>query len=367
MVKVFESSLAESIKENGPITGFASTGIKDNTTRQSLVVEDDRIVVKRATIEGIDSDLDVQGNLNVSGSLEVKSAKVDTLEKGLTVKGDVKVYGILDAGFIRTTEILTNQRYEKQFLEFASPSGDTIGTGLLWRGERNRQFLYVTGPDRFWLTENLDIPGDKSYLINGVPALSHDSLGTNIVNSHLQNVGTLNSLSVSGEVNIANHVFYNPVSQRLSIGTDQGNALFSLYDYVNNVEVIVDSNEQGHGVIGTHSTKALDIVTDHQTRISISETGHITLGSEYRDTTVTRVYGTLAVGVKNPREQFEVAGNMRMGNRLFANGNSVPESGSYQAGDIIWNQSPRPGNHIGWVCVQGGAPGVWKPFGKIEL
>lgn len=347
MVKIFENPTdlpiesTEELTQTGPFADFASTGIKDLSTKQSLVVEDDKITVKTASIE--------------------------TLDRSLTVRGDVKIFGILDAGFVRTTEIITNQRYEKQFLEFASPQGESIGTGLMWRGDRTRQLVFLNNPDRFWLSENVDVPVDKSYLINGVPALSHDALGPQIINSNLQNLGTLNSLSVSGEVNVDNHIFYNPVSQRLSLGIDEGNALFSVFDYVNNVEVIVDGNEQGHGVIGTHNTKGLDIVTDHQTRISISETGHITLGSEYRDSTITRVYGKLAIGVKNPREQFEVAGNMRMGNRLFSNGNAAPTDGSFQTGDIVWNQTPRPGNHIGWVCTQGGAPGVWKPFGKIEL
>lgn len=373
MVKIFEATAPEitelsgDVITGGTIKSFASTGIKDTSDRLSLTVENDRIVVKTANIETIDCGLGIQGDVKIQGSIEAKSASIETFDKGLTVRGDVKVYGILDAGFIRATEILTNQRYEKQFLEFASPTGNSGGTGLMWRGDRTRQLIYLLNPDRFWMSEHVDIPTDKSYLINGVPSLSHDTLGSQIVNSHLQNVGILNSLSVSGEVNINNHIFYNPVSKRLSLGTDSGNALFSVFDYVNNVEVIVDSNEHGHGVVGTHNTKGLDIVTDHQTRINISETGHITLGSEDRDTTITRVYGKLSVGVKNPREQFEVAGNMRMGNRLFSNGNASPTEGSFQTGDIIWNQTPRPGGFVGWICTAAGAPGIWKPFGKIEL
>lgn len=332
----------DNLVQGSTVTNFSSTGIKDNSTKQSLLIEDDRIVVKTATIDMINSDL--------------------------VIKGDVKIYGILDAGFIRTTEILTNQRYEKQYLEFASPGRDSAGTGLLWLGgQQNRQLIFKLDPDRFWLTEHLDIPSDKNYLIEGTPVLTVDSLGTGIINSKLQNVGILQQLTVAGELNINDYVFYNPVSQRFSLGTDSGNGLFSVFDYINNVEVIIDSSENGYGKIGTHNTKGLELVTDDTARISITESGNVTIGNEYKDSTVTRVYGKLGVGVKNPKEQFEVAGNMKMGNRLFSNGDSSPTDGAYQKGDIIWNSNPKPDSYVGWICVVTGNPGTWKPFGKIEI
>ena len=343
MVKVFESPLQEDIQltgdqiNGGTIANFASTGIKDLSTTQSLVVEDDKITVK--------------------------SASIDTLNNGVVIKGDVKVYGILDAGFIRTTEIMTNVRHEKQYLEFASPEGESIGHGLLWLGARPRQFILMINPDRFWSTEHIDLTGDKAYHIDGLPVLSRDSLGSNVVNSNLQSLGTLNKLTVAGEVNINDHIFYNPISQRLSLGQDTGNGLFSVYDYNNNVEIIIDSSENGHGRIGTYNTKGLDLVTGDQVCISINESGHVTIGSEYKDSTVTRMYGKVGVGVKHPTEQLEIAGNLKFGNRLFTNGDSAPTEGNYQTGDIVWNSSPRIGLPIGWVCIY---PGQWQPFGTIE-
>jgi hypothetical protein len=133
----------------------------------------------------------------------------------------------------------------------------------------------------------------------------------------------------------------------------------------NNVEIIIDSSENGYGKIGTYSNKGLDLVTGDQVRISITESGNITLGHEYKDSTITRVYGKMGVGVKNPTEQFEVAGNMKMGNRLFANGDTMPTTGQYQKGDIVWNSNPREDAFVGWICIAGGTPGTWRPFGKI--
>lgn len=371
MVKIFEPNLELPSEISGslirgPLTDFSSTGIKDLSTKQTLTIEDDRIVVKSATVDQFTQGFNVTGNVKVNGQLEADTAVIKTVDNGLTVRGDVKIYGILDAGFIRSTEVIVNQRYEKQFLEFASPDGETAGTGFIWRGANNRYLMFMMDPDRFKVTENIDMPVEKSYMIEGTPVLSHDTLGTGVTNSYLRKVGTLDNLAVAGEVNVGDYIYYNPVSQRLSLGTENGNGMFSLFDYINNVELILDSNERGHGVIGTHNTRSLDLVTDHQTRLSISETGNVTIGSEMRDNTVTRVYGKLSVGVNNPTESFEVAGNMKVGNRLFANGNSAPTSGSFQTGDIVWNLSPRPGSYVGWICTQGGSPGVWNPFGKIE-
>ena len=338
MVKVLEISGNE--VKGGTIRDFSSTGIQDLATSATVVVTD--------------------------GKLTVPTISVSTVDGNITVRGDVKVYGVLDAGFIRTTEVITNQRYEKQFLEFASPQGDAVGTGLLWIGSRNRQLIFKLDPDRFWMSENIDMPADKSYLINGVPALSNDGLGLNVIKSSLQSVGTLESLTVSGELNIADHIHYNPISQRLGIGTDSPNGLISLFDYINNVEIILDSDSKtGYGKVGTFSTKGFEIVTDDTARITITETGNITLGQEYKESTVIRAYGKLGLGVKNPNEQLEVAGNIKFGNRLFTNGNSAPISGSYQIGDIVWNSNPRPGNYVGWICTGSGAPGVWNGFGLI--
>lgn len=43
-----------------------------------------------------------------------------------------------------------------------------------------------------------------------------------------------------------------------------------------------------------------------------------------------------------------------------------PTTGTWNTGDIVWNSTPAPGGHVGWICVEGGSPGIWKAFGKIE-
>ena len=337
-----ENELSGDLIDGGTITNFSSTGIKDLATKQTIVVEDDKLTVQNITVKN------VEGNT--------------------TFRGDVKIYGVLDAGFVRTTELITNQIYEKQYLEFAQgEKGTNMGTGLLWPGEPyNKQFVLMAGPDRFFSTESFEIAKGRNYMIGGASVVTSESLGSGVVNSSLKTLGTLRELNVSGTVNFNDFVFYNPVANRFSLGQDQPTAIFTVYDYPNNVELVIDADKDGRGRIGTFNTKPLDLITDNQVRVSIDEQGHITFGQELRDSTIIRAYGKLSVNVKNPTEAFEVGGNMKVNGKLHARGIEPPTQGAYSQGDIIWNNNPLPEGYIGWICVRGGNPGTWKTFGQIS-
>jgi hypothetical protein len=50
---------------------------------------------------------------------------------------------------------------------------------------------------------------------------------------------------------------------------------------------------------------------------------------------------------------------------------SPPTSGSWNKGDVIFNQAPEPGKKVGWVCIAGGTVGTstppsWRAFGQID-
>ncbi len=47
-------------------------------------------------------------------------------------------------------------------------------------------------------------------------------------------------------------------------------------------------------------------------------------------------------------------------------GTAAPTGGVWDRGNIVWNENPASGGKIGWVCVAGGSPGVWKVFGSID-
>jgi hypothetical protein len=242
----------------------------------------------------------------------------------LVARGDVSVYGILNASKIYTNELIAHQRYDGQFIEFSvdNETGSNAGTGFLWPNPTgvNRQFLFVDGPDRFHSSENFELAADRAFFINGGAVLSEFHIGGSVVESNLETVGTLRSLSVSGAVDIGGILHYNPDTNRIGVGIAEPNGLISVYDPTSDTEVIVSTDVNGRGRIGTHHARPFDIVTDEQARISVEANGDVQIGQEWRDSTVTRVYGKVGVGIKNPQEQLEVAGNVRFAGKLMAVG-----------------------------------------------
>lgn len=52
--------------------------------------------------------------------------------------------------------------------------------------------------------------------------------------------------------------------------------------------------------------------------------------------------------------------------RSMSSRNEIPTLHAWNQGDIVYNMKPKSGSFVGWVCVEGGEPGVWKGFGLIE-
>jgi len=300
-------------------------GILDNTTQEVLVLNDDRILVR----------------------------------------GNLKVAGVLDVGLVRTTEIIADHRYEKKFLVFVAPDGtDIAGTGLLWQDKvQNKQLVYRNAPESFFLSEHVDIPNDKAYMIGGTPLLTFDKLGPSVVESNLRSVGTLKTLTVDGTVNFGDFTFFNP--RRVSIGKEESSSLFTVYDELTDVEIILDGGQDSRAKIGTANNRGVDIVAGGGAKVSINVSGNVIIGQESRTDATINVYGKLGINVANPKESLEVSGNIKFSEKLFTVGNQVPTEGVWSRGDIIWNNDPMAGNYIGWVCTMGGNPGLWSPFGLI--
>jgi hypothetical protein len=312
---------------NGITTMPDIKGILDKTTQEVLVLGDDRSIIR----------------------------------------GNLKVHGVLEAGLIKTVELIADQRYEKKFLTFVTPEGSELsGTGFLWHDKiQNKQLVFRTNPDCFFLSEHINLANGKAFLIDNNPILTREELGSTVIKSNLTEIGKLKKLEVAGTVNFGNSVFFNPVTQRFSINKDDPSNLFSVYDPVNDVEIVLDGSENGHGKIGTLNNRNLELISGNQTRVTLHFNGNITLGHEYKNNTNINLYGKVGVNVKNPKESLEIDGNLKFQNKLFTSGTSAPLEGTYHKGDIVWNTDPGPSKYIGWVCITSGSPGHWAPFGLI--
>jgi len=323
----------------GRITRFQSVGIKDESTRLVVHVNDDGILTDVIDVEVLEGDTTVNGDLTVEGALTVQSLHVN--------------------------EMSSDVRQERaDSLEFVGETN--YNKGLQWTGNgTTKSFLMRANPDRFWSSEDIDLSNTSSYRINGQEVLGPDSLGSDIRHSKLRSVGTLEKLVVQGNVNLSQFVFWNADANRLGIGTEAPNAQLSVAGWDQEFVVDVDERETK---IGNFSSHSLSIVTDDVTRIHVEAGGKIHIGSKDGSNGKVSIHGKLGIGVNNVGEDVElaVAGPVRIHGKKQEVGNREPTDGTYVKGDIVWNSDPSPTGYVGWVCTREGSPGVWKSFGQIS-
>lgn len=322
----------------GMITNFRSAGIKDTTIFKEaavLTIEEGRIVAPAIAVKTVTNPLVVEGNLTVNG--EITATK------------------------LHVNEISADVRHERTApLEFKGEGKPAYNKGLIWTGgDYTKQLTLQPKPDRLFSSESFDLNKDKAYFIAGEEVLNQTSLGVGIVKSNLKKVGTLQGLSVDGDVKIDNYLYWDSESMRLGIGTESPNGAVSVRSFDH--EFVIDPTEDKKFKVGTWSTSGLEIITDDTPRIAIGANGGITLA----DKVVVR--GKLGVGVKNFADDVDIttAGPVRFQGKKQEVGAEPPTNGVYVLGDIVWNSAPRKTSYIGWVCIRAGTPGEWAPFGQI--
>jgi hypothetical protein len=322
----------------GKITRFQSVGIKDDSTRLVVLVNDDGIVTDNLDVETLVGDTTVAGDLNVKGHIQAESLHVN--------------------------EVTADIRQERSSpLEFVSSDEDKIyGKGLLFRDSvRTRQLTLQPGPDRFFASEPIDLHREAYLSIGGISVLDESQLGTTVTKSNLRQVGTLQELKTQGNLTVDEFIFWNSDYTRLGFGTESPNGMLGLVQ--DGAEFIVDiENEKAS--VGTYTTSDFAIITDNTPRISISSTGKIEIGVS--SDTKTTVRGKLGVNVNTPNADIATAGPVEFEGKRFEVSSEPPTSGVYKKGDIVWNTDVKPTGFVGWICVREGSPGVWKTFGQIS-
>lgn len=260
-------------------------------------------------------------------------------------QGVLRVFGSIFAD-----SIVTDVRLERTSpLEFKSTRDTNIyGNGLLWSGTgATRKLVMLDGPDRLFTTESFDIADGQAYHINGQNVLSNSTLGPTIVNSSLTSLGILTELAVEGQATFTGKVNAETIDTKSIVIT-------------NGVSGLNISNTS----INTDTSVAVNV---NGSEVFYADANEIALGNKTNSRKAVKVFGPVAIGINNPDPELglSVSGNVSFANKKFITGISVPTSGSFVKGDICWNQDPKPGSHIGWVCIADGTPGEWLPFGAI--
>ncbi len=264
-------------------------------------------------------------------------------------------------------DAINNKHIQEKPIEFFGTADNGIyGKGLQWTGVGQTKYLVLNNaPDRLWSNVNIDLKAEQAYLIDNTPVLSANELGRTVTKSNLRQVGTLNNLVVSGNLNVSQFLIFDSGLNRLGIGTETPNATLSVAS--NTVEFIVQPGVSSTD-IGTHTNSGLNIKTDGTDRISITANGHITLGLKGNTETKINMYGRVGIGVTSVESDVSLStsGAVKFQNKKFEVGSGIPAAGAYTVGDIIWNSAPSANQAIGWVCVGTGNPGQWKSFGTIS-
>lgn len=195
----------------------------------------------------------------------------------------------------------------------------------------------------------------EAVMIDHNEVIWKDTLGKSVKNSSLTQLGILKNLQVDKTLFAS--------QKRVGINTEAPSAEFSVN--VDGYEVITTMHEKS-AYVGTHSPAAFAIGTDNTARITCKSNGDIVLGNENSPSSNVIVTGRVGIGAKNPQESLHVIGNIKFAERTFSSGSQAPTEGRWDTGSIVWNDKPEMNHPIGWVCIKGGTPGSWRPFGQIN-
>jgi len=263
--------------------------------------------------------------------------------------GIVKINGRLEVDEIITTK---DKAINESLVFTATDANSVYGTGIFWnQGRTQSQISFAANPDRIIASEIFDLANEKYFSIGGQLVISKTRLGDGVTSSRLTTVGTLQSLAVAGDTAIAGS---------LSIG--------------NSTKIII-SNDIDFGTenrlklseTGISFKNSFDIVCGGEQVFGIDRNGLIEIGNENNSNKLTRIFGQLSLGVRNPGGDvaFTVGGAVSLNGKKFIKNSGKPTAGIFQKGDICWNTDPKATDFIGWVCVREGSPGEWMAFGQI--
>ena len=194
----------------------------------------------------------------------------------------------------------------------------------------------------------------KAVMVNHNEVLWQDRLGKSIKKSNIQELGVLKNLQVRNTFYVGDG--------RVGVNTTAPSADFSVNS--GGYEILTTMQES-NAYVGTHTHVPFAIGTDFTPRLTCRANGDIIVGSETGKPVKLNVYGQIGIGVKHPQESLEVDGNIKFAERTFTAGQQEPKDGRWNTGSIVWNEKPAVNQYVGWVCIRGGKPGSWRPFGLI--
>jgi hypothetical protein len=258
---------------NTVLKNFTSTGIVDQSTKCELTVMDDMVVVENClTANNIEAVNSVQTqHLVVTGSINTDNESWSALAAYISQK---------------TLDQLT-EAWNKDLVDQTVKQIQAHGI-------------------------NFD-----EIRVGGETVIDGNRLTRTIIDSNLQSVGTLKSLSVHGEASFNNNTL-NVLNTRLGINTNSPEKALSVWD--EEVSVVIGKHKLNQAYIGTNREQSVAIGVNREPQIEINTDG------------LTRIK-QLQVGLHKISHAVQVPG------------------WSGTRGDIVFNASPGPDRVFAWICT----------------
>lgn len=223
------------------------------------------------------------------------------LTTGVHVQGNVKVENSINVGTVNAVHFDENSQGFAQLVDF-------IETRTL----QNILEHGVVAP---------------KLVFEGAELINKVELAPSILKSNLRKVGTLEELQTRGETLLDNTLFVN--NKRVGINTLEPTYALTVWD--GEIEVAINKVNQTRAYIGTHRPIAVTLGSNGKENISLDADGSVTIN------------------------------DLRIGALPISTASNQPDWSGI-AGEIVFNDSPKIGVPIGWVCLDGHR---WAKFGLI--
>ena len=280
----------------------------------------------------------------ISGPSEfvIDPAAVGDNTGAVRIKGDLYVDGtqfIVNSGVIDLADLRVG-------IATAVTSNVLLDGGGIGIGSTNvlKTFTYNYASDSLKSSENLDIASGKTFKIDGTDVLSSTTLGTGVTASSLTQVGTLDQLSVAGNLNVTTDttltgtlVVNNQSTFNHNVTLNGANKLFSIQngsaapkfevDYDNgNTTIYGQLNVQG--AVDLDSTLNVDGGVSFGSTLGV--TGNATFAADLAvdiDTLkVDSANDRVGVNQATPLYPLDVVGDINSSTAVKVNGVSVVQS-----------------------------------------
>lgn len=239
---------------------------------RELAIENGIVVVKKHLAS---ETLSTDNDANIGGSLIV--------DGDLAVKGRIS---LSNPSFKELSDVIKASALKSLKKDFIEETSTTI---------------------REHIQDGLNV---KNIMVRGESLVNEDTLSSGITKSAIQELGTLKTLQVGEELQVAN--------KRVGINTNSPTSALTIWD--NEISIDVGKRSQNVAQIGTSKAQDLSLITNNQEQVRVDKDG------------VTWI------------------NKLKVGRNSISHATSTPgHSGA--KGDLIFNTAYTPGGTFAWLCL----------------